>query len=44
MRRVEKELQPADEVLEIGCFVGYFLSAIADKVNAVMEQNGTEIY
>ncbi|MDE5778562.1 MAG: class I SAM-dependent methyltransferase [Lachnospiraceae bacterium] len=39
VRRVEKELQPVDEVLEIGCSVGYFLSAIADKVNAVY---GTE--
>lgn len=37
--RVEKELQPADEVLEIGCSVGYFLSAIADKVSTVY---GTE--
>lgn len=39
VKRVEKELKPTDEVLEIGCSVGYFLSAIADKVSTVY---GTE--
>ncbi|MDF2944249.1 MAG: methyltransferase, type 11 [Herbinix sp.] len=37
--RIENELQLSDEILEIGCSVGYFLDAIACKVNAVY---GTE--
>lgn len=39
VERVEQELNSADEVLEIGCSVGYFLDAIADKVQSVY---GTE--
>ncbi len=39
VERVREELQAEDEVLEIGCSVGYFLEAIADKVKAVC---GTE--
>ncbi len=37
--RVESELKSSDDILEIGCSVGYFLSAVSDKVNRVY---GTE--
>ncbi len=30
--RIESELKETDELLEIGCSVGYFLKAVADKV------------
>lgn len=30
--RIEKDLHPSDRILEIGCSVGYFLSAIEDRV------------
>ncbi len=30
--RIEEELAPTDELLEIGCSVGYFLKTVADKV------------
>lgn len=39
VERVADELNSADEILEIGCSVGYFLDAAADKVKAVY---GTE--
>lgn len=31
--RVENDLKQSDDILEIGCSVGYFLSVIVDKVN-----------
>lgn len=37
--RIEQELQPTDELLEIGCSVGYFLSAVVNKVQTAY---GTE--
>lgn len=39
VERVKKDLSAQDEVLEIGCSVGYFLDAIADDVKSVC---GTE--
>lgn len=39
VERIEKDLNNTDEILEIGCSVGYFLSAISDKVSNVC---GTE--
>ncbi len=39
VERVKADLKPDDEVLEIGCSVGYFLVAIADEVKSVC---GTE--
>ncbi len=39
VKRVEPELDSKDIVLEIGCSVGYFLDAVADKVRKVY---GTE--
>lgn len=39
VKRVEPELNSEDVVLEIGCSVGYFLDAVADKVKKVY---GTE--
>jgi 2-polyprenyl-3-methyl-5-hydroxy-6-metoxy-1,4-benzoquinol methylase len=37
--RVENDLKQSDDILEIGCSVGYFLAAIVDKVNSAY---GTE--
>ncbi len=37
--RVEAEIKPSDEILEIGCSVGYFLNAVSNKVKNVF---GTE--
>lgn len=37
--RVKRELQPSDDILEIGCSVGYFMDAVADYVHNVY---GTE--
>lgn len=39
VERITKELNPQDEVLEIGCSVGYFLDALAGSVKFVY---GTE--
>ncbi|OYO87024.1 methyltransferase family protein [Lachnotalea glycerini] len=39
VKRVEEDLDCKDEILEIGCSVGYFLSAVSEKVNGVY---GTE--
>lgn len=39
LERVIGELKPEDEILEIGCSVGYFMSVAAEKVKAVY---GTE--
>lgn len=39
VQRVEADLNVQDDVLEIGCSVGYFLDAVAQKVNSVC---GTE--
>ena len=39
VERIENELSKDDDVLEIGCSVGYFLEAVAHRVNSVC---GTE--
>ena len=33
VNRIQNELAPSDDILEIGCSVGYFLKAVVDKVN-----------